>query len=188
MKHFLFFILLVGLVSCAKNEVTPTIPANTLRLTVRSKQVTFPARPATIVLSAQGMRWALSAKAADADSTTISIDAASSEQSLEAPATYSGILSNSPARSANSVYGYRVPLDFNNACGTTIYQGNNITYTTTSIPYGLTNGLPEFTLTIITVDAVAHTMSGTFAGTYWKGCDKLAITDGQFNLPYTVKP
>lgn len=140
------------------------------------------------MFSDQGKGWSLVAKAADAARTSIAIGETSSGPSLETPGLYSGIPSNSPVGAAYSMYGYLVPANFNNACGTTIYQNDYITYETAVIPGGLTTTLPEFTLNIVTVDTVAHTMSDTFAGIYWKGCDKLEVTDGEFNLPYTVQP
>lgn len=189
MKHLLWnALLLAGLAGCAKNEqATPTVPANTLRLTVKGQPVTFPASAATVVLSNRGTQWCLTAKATDATRAGIQVTAFSSGASLEEPGRYAATPPGSTG-GAYSEYGYRVLADFKNACGTTIYQNGYITYNTGVIPAGLPDTLPEFTLTIVTVDAAAHTMSGSFAGTYWKGCDKLDIADGQFNLPYTVQP
>lgn len=185
MKHLLFLILLGGLVGCAKKDATPTIPmiqVNTLRLTVKGEQVTIPASSAALMLSEKGAKWSLKAQSPNASINYIEVFGYSDVSSLEIPGSYSENTSPNTGVGAHSIYGYKVLADFTNSCGLKMYTGNFITYAS----FATTN--PVFTLTIKTVDAAAHTMSGTFAGTYWKGCDKLEITDGQFNLPYTVMP
>lgn len=188
MKYYILSVLLLpGLVGCGgKSE--DAIPADTLQLTVQGKRISFPANVATITLSNRNSQWYLAAQATDAAKTTILIGVSSGGASLEATGSYSGSGGGSAYGNASSMYGCLVLANFRNSCGVDIYQNDYITYYTGVIPAALTTTLPDFTLTIKQVNTGSHTMSGTFAGTYWKGCDKLKITDGQFNLPYTVKP
>lgn len=186
MKAYLLVGLLSGgLLSCAKEEA---IPANSLQMMVQGKQVTFSASAATIALSGKNTQWQLSAQAPDAAKTSIIIGASSAGASMETAGSYAGSTAGNAYGSAGSTYGYLVVADFRNSCGVDIYKNDYITYNTGVIPAGLTTTLPNFTLTIRQVDTGSHTMSGTFSGTYWKGCDKVEITAGQFNLPYTIKP
>ena len=177
----------MALVACSCSKKEAPIPSNSLQLTVQGKQIIFLASTATVTLSKKNTKWDLAAKTTDATLTSILVGASSSGASVEEPGSYSANSSNATAN-AGSTYGYYVLADFNNACGTTIYQYDYITYNTGAVPAGLPSTLPNFTLTIKSVDRNSHTVSGTFAGSYWKSCDKVEITDGQFNLPYTVKP
>jgi hypothetical protein len=186
-QYLLSTLLLAGVVGCSKkDDATPTIPANTLRLTLKGQQVIFPASAATLTISQKGTLLDLAAQAPDASQSSITLQAGSAT-SVEVPGFYSGDPYNqTKTGSASSVYGFIVPGSVRNPCGN--LMSGHVTYQTGVIPAGLLTTNPDFTLTIHAVNTAAHTMSGTFAGTYWKGCDKLAVTDGQFNLPYTVLP
>jgi hypothetical protein len=179
-------LLLAGVVGCSRsNEATPTIPANTLQLTLGNKQVVFPASAATLTISQQGSSLYLAAQALDAIDTSITIQAGAKDTEL--PNFYAADAYNQSATGGViSKYGYLVTGYYKTPCGSPM--GGHVMYETGATPAGELTTFPDFTLTVLAVDKAAHTMSGTFAGSYWKGCDKMEITDGQFNLPYTVQP
>lgn len=187
MKHFILSaLLLVGMVSCSKsNDATPAIPANTLQLTLKNKQVVFPISATTLTISQKGTSLYLAAQALDATDTSIIINAGARD--TESPGLYSADPYNKSATGGViSKYGYLVNGYFRNPCGNPM--SGHVTYETGATPAGELTTVPNFALTVLAVNKAAHTMSGTFAGNYWKGCDKMEITDGQFNLPYTVVP
>lgn len=178
-------LLLVGVIGCSKNDATPAIPANTLQLTLKNKRVVFPASTATLTISQKGTQLALAAQARDTTRASITINAGAPD--TESPGFYSGDPYNKSATGGVlSKYGYLVTGYFQNPCGNPM--GGYVTYETGATPAGALTTFPDFAFTVLTVNKAAHTMSGTFAGSYWKGCDKMEITDGQFNLPYTVLP
>jgi len=168
----------VGLAACAKKE--ETMPANTLQFTVKGAQgrlLAFSPSATTITLSDHNTVCVLTAKTADAN---FNFELATGGPSVEVPSTYTASQAMFP--SVRSQYGYQVVTDFSNRCGTTIYKNDYITYQTYS------TNMPVCTVVIRTVNPDQHTISGSFSGTYWKGCGSVEIVDGQFNLPYTSKP
>jgi hypothetical protein len=179
MKQYLLFstCLLVGLASCAKKEAA--FPANTLQMKVKGQQVTFPVSGVTAVFNQRYKEFDLTATAPDAAKTSLQFKVVANNRTFEVPATYA--TGKPGASTVESVYGYLVLTAFQNYCGQTIYPNDYITYHTYTIT-------PVCTFTIETIDTDRQVFSGTFSGAYWKGCDKLEITNGQFNLPYTVKP
>jgi hypothetical protein len=178
-------LLLAGLSGCSKNGATPTIPANTLQLTLKNKQVIFPASAASLTISQKSTSLHLAAQVRDTTHASITIDAGAPD--TESPGFYSADPYNKSAKGGViSKYGYLVIGYFQNPCGNPM--GGYVSYETGATPAGALTTFPDFAFTVLTVDKAAHTMSGTFSGGYWKGCDKMEITDGQFNLPYTVLP
>jgi hypothetical protein len=176
MKYYLLFgsWLFVSVAGCTKKEAVR--PANTLQMTVRGQQISFPVSGVTALFNQRYKEFELTANAGDAAKTSLQIKARANYANFDEPSTHSaGAL-------VSSVYGYLVLANFQNYCGQTIYTNDFITYQTS---YTIK---PVFTFTIETIDTDKHVFSGTFSGDYWKGCDKLLITDGQFNLPYTLKP
>jgi hypothetical protein len=187
MKHLLLSaLLLTGVISCSKNDdATPALPANTLQLTLKNKQVVFPASATTLTISQKGTSLYLTAQALDTTDASITIRAGALD--TESPGLYSADPYNKSATGGViSKYVYRVTGYYRNPCGNPMT--GYVTYETGATPAGALTTFPDFALTVLAVDKAAHTMSGTFTGSYWKGCDKMEITHGQFNLPYTVVP
>lgn len=183
MKHWLrgaALLLLYFISSCSKKE--EVIPARTLQMSVKGQQVVFTGSQVSVVVSKQGTDWALNALTAD--QTSIVIHLSVQGMSVETPHVYS-TANTSPYQGLESIYGFFVLTDYTNGCSQLIYSNQLVTFGT-----GYNSGAVRdpFVLAIKTVDQGAHTMSGTFSGTYYKGCDRLDITDGKFNLPYTVSP
>jgi len=185
-KLLLAGLLLAGLSGCSKKEdAKPSIPANTLQLTLKNKRVIFSASAASLTISQKNTSLHLAAQVRDTTHASITIDAGAPD--TESPGFYSADPYNKSATgSVLSRYGYLVNGYFQNPCGNPM--GGYVTYETGATPAGALTTFPDFAFTVLTVDKAAHTMSGTFAGSYWKGCDKMEITDGQFNLPYTILP
>lgn len=177
-QYVLCVLVVAGLTTCAKKE--EAVPANTLQFTVKGaqgQQLSFSPSVATVTLSDGNTVCLLTAKTADAN---FNFELVTGGSSVAVPGTYSASQAAFPA--IRSQYGYQVVTDFTNRCGTIIYKNDYITYQTYS-----TNA-PACTLVIRAVDPARHTISGSFSGTYWKGCGSVEIVDGQFNLPYLTKP
>lgn len=144
---------------------------------VKGQEVNFPLSGVTATFNQTYKELVLLAKTSDANKNSLQIQATANN--FAQPQTYS----TATARAfLNSSYEYFVLTGFRNACGQTVYANYSVTYRT-----GTTSN-PVFTLTIDALDIDKHMFRGTFSGTYWDGCDKLEITDGQFHLPYTLKP
>ncbi|MBF9141273.1 hypothetical protein [Hymenobacter properus] len=183
MYHKYFFLAAVGFisVSCSKkSDAGPSIPANTIQLSDNGQAVTFASSTATAVLetNAQGQKQ-MTIQAATSDNNHQIALSFADRQGVETPRTYGG--DPTSARSAGSAYTVSL-TNYSTRCrsttfGTQLYQF----YSGTTSPV-------DFKLVIQAVDVANHTVSGTFQGTYTLGCDSRNITNGQFNLPYTVKP
>lgn len=182
-RHFALFGLGLLGSSCSKaDEEAKPIAPNTFQLTVAGKQLTFPLSLATAVRSQQGTHWEITGAANPSTASTGStivlyLDAAAG--SSAGTGVYKAPTASRQA-GASSVYGVVVPNGTQNVCGT--YLGGYITYQT------FTGSPEQFEVRLQAVDTGQHTVSGTFAGIYYKGCDKVTISDGQFNLPYVDKP
>jgi hypothetical protein len=180
-----FGLLTFGLLSsgCSKaDEEAKPIAPNTFQLTVAGKQLTFPVTLASAVRSQQGTHWEITGATNPSTASTGSdivlyLDAASG--SLAGAGVYTAPAASGQA-GAGSVYGVVVPNGTQNVCGT--YLAGHITYQT------FTGSPQQFEVHLQRVDTGQHTVSGTFAGIYYKGCDQVTISDGQFNLPYVDKP
>lgn len=177
--HYKFVLLaaisIVAANCSKKSDAVPAIPANTIQLTDNGQNIVFAASAATAVMetNAQGQKQ-LSIMAATTDNNHQVALSFTDRQSVETPRTYTGTTTGSS---------YIVALtNYSTTCrpvttGTQLYQF-----------YTGTTSSPDFQVVVQAIDATNHTVSGTFAGTYYLGCDSRRITNGQFNLPYTVKP
>jgi hypothetical protein len=167
-------------VNCSKKgDADPAIPANSIQLTDNGQLVSFDFAKTTAVLetNAQGQKQLTINAATTADDHRISLNCAD-RQGVEVPRTYAG--PPTPNGSTGSAYTLAITNYATNCrpvtMGTLLYQFYSASAT------------PDFQLTVQAVDATQHTFRGTFSGTYTLGCDSRQITEGRFNLPYTVKP
>ena len=169
----LLFLALLAIGCSKKSDVGPTIPANSVQLSDNGQQVVFASSTAVMETNSLGLKQLTITAATTDNNHQISLSV-SNPQSVEVPRTYAGNA---------AVSAYTVSLtDYYTAChspnmGTRLYQF-----------YSDNTTSPDFQVIIKTVDSASHTISGTFSGSYYLGCDNRKVTNGQFNLPYTIRP
>lgn len=108
-KLLLAGLLFAGLSGCSKKgeDAKPTIPANTLQLTLQNKRVVFPASAASLTISQKNTSLHLAAQARDTTRASITIDAGAPD--TESPGFYSADPYNKSATGGViSKYGYLV--------------------------------------------------------------------------------
>ncbi|MEL5994944.1 hypothetical protein [Hymenobacter segetis] len=158
-------------VGCSKkSDAEPAIPANSIQLSDNGQVVVFGSPTAVVETNALGVKQ-LTIDASTADNHQISLSV-TDRQGVETPRTYRG---------ASAGSAYTLPItNYSTNCrslvlGTQLYRF-------------YIDSAPDLEVVVKSVDTSTHTVSGTFSGIYTLGCDSRKITNGQFNLPYTVKP